>query len=138
MIKSISYSQEEIIKSIIDLHIPEGKIQCDITYGNGAFYKNIERPWLCYDIDPLFDFVIKADSCHIPNKDSSLSSIMFDPPFLTYIKKGREHNCIMSKRFSGYWSYDELSKHYKQTLSEASRTLKKDGKLIFQVSRHYS
>lgn len=131
MIKTISENQEEIIQSIIDLHC-QGSIQCDITYGNGAFYKNIQRPEFCYDIEPLSDFVIKSDSSKIPNNDKSLQSIMFDPPFLTYIKQGREHNSIMGKRFSGYWAYNELENHYKSTLQDVSRVLSFGGKLIFK------
>ena len=131
MIKSVSYNQDEIIKSITELHVPGG-IQCDITYGNGAFYRNIKRPKLCYDIHPLANFVVKADSRCIPNKKNSISSIMFDPPFLTYINGGRNHNSIMGKRFSGYWSYDQLKSHYKATLREVSRVLVPRGKLVFK------
>jgi hypothetical protein len=39
---------------------------------------------------------------------------------------------VMGKRFSGYWTYKELTLHYKNTLSEAKRLLKKHGKLIFK------
>lgn len=132
MIKSISYDQHEIIRNIINLHCPDG-IECDLTYGNGSFYKEfIPRPPLCYDIQPLYDFVKEGDSTNINQLDDSIKSIMVDPPFLTYIKKGREHNSIMGKRFSGYYTYEELSFHYHSTLKEVERVLKKGGVLIFK------
>lgn len=131
MIKSISYDQDEIINNIIQLHCPSG-IEVDLTYGNGSFYKNINKPKYCFDIEPLSDIVAKADSTAIPLEASTINSIMFDPPFLTYIKKGREHDSIMAKRFSGYYKYEELEEHYKLTLKECSRVLIKKGILIFK------
>lgn len=133
MIKSISYNQHEIIENIIKLHIPKGEIDIDCTFGNGSFYsKGIKRPFHCFDIDPLFDYVKKHSSCSMPIHSNTVNSIIFDPPFLTYIKKGREHNSIMGKRFSGYWAYSELEEHYSKTIKEAHRVLNKKGILIIK------
>jgi len=38
----------------------------------------------------------------------------------------------MSRRFSGYYSYDELSDSYKATLYEAARVLQRGGVLVFK------
>lgn len=38
----------------------------------------------------------------------------------------------MGKRFSGYWQYAELEKHYIDTLIEASRVLVVGGKMFFK------
>lgn len=135
MIKSISYNQEDIIRDIITLYCPKGKIDADLTYGNGSFYKNIPKPDVCLDIQPLFEHVIRADSRNTGLPSNCFDSIMFDPPFLTYIKKGRNHKegkMVMSSRFGGYYTYQELSDHYVGTLREASRILKKKGVLIFK------
>lgn len=129
MIKSVSYSQSEIIKNILKLHCPEG-IQCDITYGNGSFYKDIEPPSLKSDLDPQSNGVLKCCSTNLPYENNSIKSIMFDPPFLTYIKAGREHNSLMAKRFGGYWRYEELEDHYSKTAREASRVLEVGGVLV--------
>ncbi len=131
MIKSISYDQHEIIENILELHCIDDKIDVDCTYGNGSFYsKGLRRPEYCFDIEPLFDFVINTCSTHMPLEDSSVNSIMFDPPFLTYIKQGRQSTSIMGKRFSGYWAYAELQAHYTKTIKEAYRVLGKKGILI--------
>ena len=131
VIKSVSDNQDEILNGIIALHCPDG-FECDVTYGNGAFYKNIPEPKYKFDIDPQCDGVIQASSIELPLEDKSINSLMFDPPFLTYVRQGREGNgsMIMSNRFAGYWKYDELADHYKKTIYEVRRVLKHNGILI--------
>ena len=128
MIKSISYSQDEILNWIQNLHCPKG-FDCDVTYSKGAFYKTIEKPRLKFDLDPQYSCVTKACSTNLPLKESSINSLVFDPPFLTYIKPGKS---IMGKRFSGYWAYSELENHYRKTIREANRVLKNKGKMIIK------
>lgn len=134
VIKSISFDQDEILKSILDLYVGEN-FCCDSTYGNGVFYKNINPPKLKYDIDPQIEGVVKSSSDDLPLDDGSINSLVFDPPFLTYIRNGRDHkggSSIMASRFSGYWSYDELEDHYKKSLKEFRRILSHKGILVFK------
>jgi hypothetical protein len=134
VIRSVYENQEDILKSIIKLHCPEG-FEADLTYGNGGFYKNITKPKLCFDLQPLQDHVTYGCSTEIPLPNESLSNCVFDPPFLTYVKKGRDHKngkVAMTARFGGYYSYDELEEHYSHTISDVYRVLKYDGKLIFK------
>ena len=132
-IKSVYDDQQEIIKSIMHLCGIE-RFDADLTFGNGQFWKNIEKPVFRFDIDDtLNDLTSACSSTQTPLNDKSVSSVMFDPPFLTYVRQGREGNgrMIMSNRFSGYWRYDELAEHYQQTAKEAARVIKKGG--IFVV-----
>lgn len=129
-IKSVSNDQEYIIQGIMNL-CKIDRFDADVTYGNGSFWKNLPKPKHCFDINPQLDYVSFASSESLPFQDQELNSIMFDPPFLTYIKSAREHNSIMAKRYGGYWKYDELESHYKGTIKEANRVLKKKG--IFVV-----
>jgi len=131
-IKSFADNQHKLLKSIITLHCPDG-IECDVTYGHGVFYKNLQRPRLRFDVEPKLEDVIKADSQRLPVKTNSMNSIMFDPPFLTYVRDGRNHKegqMILSRRFGGFWHYDELATYYKNTLIEIQRVLQKAGVLI--------
>lgn len=132
MIKSVSSDQSEIIRSIMSL-CNIGQFDVDLTYGNGVFWKNFPKPLMRFDIDPQDDSVTCADSRNIPLPDSCVKSIMFDPPFVTYVRKGREGNgdMVMANRFGGYWRYDELEEHYISTIDEASRLLVQGG--IFVV-----
>lgn len=133
MIKSTSTSQDEILSSIIQLHCPDG-FDCDMTYGNGSFWKTLTRPRLCFDIDPQKPEAQQADCRALPLEAGSIGSIVFDPPFLTYVKNGREHNSkvAMTSRFGGFYRYDELEEHYRDSISEAYRVLRKGGKMVFK------
>ena len=83
MIKSVLYNQSEIIKSIISLHCPQG-IEVDCTYSKGNFYKNtgIAEPLEKFDLYPQTDDTMEANANELPHLDSTVESIMFDPPFL--------------------------------------------------------
>lgn len=133
-VRSLYETQDEILDAIEYLHCPEG-FECDMTFGNGAFWRRRKMPRLCFDIQPLRPHVVKACSTFLPLPQCSLSNCVFDPPFLTYVKNGRNHKgggVAMTKRFGGYYTYDELEEHYRHTISEAYRVLKPRGKLIFK------
>lgn len=133
VVKSVYEDQSDILRGIIELHCPDG-FDCDATYGNGQFYKSIAKPLLKFDIDPQQDGVQAGSSDDLPLPDGSINSFVFDPPFLTYVRAGREGNgkMIMAKRFAGYWRYDELESHYRATLKEAKRVLRKGGIMVFK------
>lgn len=134
VVRSVYESQDEILKGIQRLHCPEG-FECDMTYGNGAFWKTLPRPKYCFDVSPQKPEAVQACSMMLPLEAESLSNCVFDPPFLTYVKNGREHKggkVAMTARFGGYYRYDELEDHYRRTISEAWRVLKPGGKMIFK------
>lgn len=134
VIKSLYFDQDQILESIISLYCKEG-FEADASFGNGVFYKKFDLPKFRFDIDPQVEGVINANSESLPVEDNSFSNLVFDPPFLTYIKSGRDHKegkSIMASRFSGYWSYDDLSSNYKNSLKEFHRVLKHKGILIFK------
>jgi len=133
-VRSFYFDQDEILRGIIKLYCPDG-FECDMTYGNGTFWRNIPRPKYCYDIDPQKPEAVKADSQLLPHDPESLQNVVFDPPFLTYVKKGRGHangKVAMTARFGGYYRYDELEEHYRHTISEAYRVLKPKGIMVFK------
>ena len=132
--KSLDFDQFTIMDSIRALHAPEG-FDVDVTFGNGGLYRNEhEWPRLRFDKDDSLPHCEYADSCHLPLGDSSVDSLVFDPPFLTYIRSGRDGNgnMALAKRFSGYWRYDELEQHYRDSLKEFARVLKKKGIVVFK------
>lgn len=133
VIRSVYFEQSEILRGIMHLHCPQG-FDCDMTYGTGQFWKTLPEPRLKFDISPQVDGVKRACSMSLPLKAGSLGSVVFDPPFLTYVRAGRTGNgkMIMAKQFSGYWRYDELEDHYQHTISEAYRVLKKGGVMVFK------
>jgi hypothetical protein len=133
-VRTVYESQDEILKGIKELHCPEG-FECDLTFGNGSFWKKIDRPLICYDISPQKKGVVEADSRMLPLKAETLRNVVYDPPFLTYIKRGRKHGegkVAMAARFGGYYTYDELLEDYRDTISEAYRVLVPGGHLVMK------
>lgn len=137
IIKSISYSQEEILSWIIKLYCPDG-FDLDPTYSKGIFYKyDISRPKYIGDINPTNTNVKVMDCRKLPFKNNSLNSIIFDPPFLATTGKSLKSNNnsenIIAKRFTVYNNMQELWKFYKQSLKEFKRKLKYYGYLIIKI-----
>jgi SAM-dependent methyltransferase len=136
LVKSIGYDQSEIIRNILRLHVPEGKIDCDPTFSTGAFYNGtgIDAPQYRFDISPQRADVIQADARHLPLIDGSISCMMLDPPFLA--TKGKSLNStdgnIINRRFGVYPDEKSLHRCYSDMLAEAYRVLKPDGILIFK------
>lgn len=135
VLRSVYEDQQDILSAIETLHCPEG-FQCDVTYGNGSFYKGRKQPEYCFDLQPLATHVVEADSRALPLGPNTLTNLVFDPPFLCYVSNGRENaassgkKAVMSSRFGGYWRYDELEAHYKGTFKEAARVLRHKGVLV--------
>lgn len=137
MVKSISYDQGEIIRWILELHVPGGVIDCDPTYSKGNFYHGtgVQEPKYRFDIAPLDDHTTYADSRDLPLDDSSIDCMMFDPPFLATtgqsLTKDDDSN-IINKRFGVYPDEQSLHQFYIDSMKEANRVLKDNGILIFK------
>lgn len=131
IIKTISYNQDEIMQSIIDLYCPSG-FELDPTYSKGNFYKNIPQPKYKFDLFPQAEEVEKADCGKLPLENSSINSIMFDPPFVAGIQK-KSNDGIIINRFGSYKNVSiELWEMYHRALKEFYRLLKPNGFLIFK------
>ena len=137
LISTISFSNEEILRNIIELYVPSRRIELDPTYSKGNFYKTnvIDEPILKFDIFPQREEVVQADCRNLPLKDRSVSSIVFDPPFLATKGKSLVVDSsanIIARRFSVFPTEKELHRFYAESLKELHRVLKDDGILIFK------
>jgi len=130
IIKSISYSNTEILQNIMALYCPAG-FEADLTYSKGNFYKDglIPQPKYKFDLNPVVEGVVQADSRKVPLESNFLSSIIFDPPFVVAPspKPG-----IIRDRFGCYKNAPELWNYYTDSIKESHRLLKQDGLFVFK------
>jgi hypothetical protein len=135
LVKSVYTSNYDVIKNIMGLYKIE-RFDLDCTYSKGNFWKDLPSPINKSDIYPVNDTVIEASSENLPFEDASMSSIMYDPPFVIAGKSYRnnkEGSSIISKRFEGYENYNHLMSNYYRTLKELFRITKKDGYVVFKM-----
>ena len=132
IISSISYDQHEIIRNIVELHCPQG-IELDPTYSKGNFYNKagIDEPLEKFDLFPQTDDTLQANANDLPHLDSSISSIMFDPPFVVGHTKQKPSG-IIGERFHGFRYIQDLWKWYSECLEEFYRILEPNGTLIIK------
>lgn len=133
IIKSISTSEDEILLGIMKLHNAGKPFDADVTYSIGSFYMdNVPAPKLKFDIMPEIPGVKMADVCNLPLEDASISSLVFDPPFMfnphgTALRKNAAAN-----RFRMFKTWDDLERTYKGALAEFWRILKQKGIVAFK------
>lgn len=138
MVKSVYNSQKELLQNMIDLHLKGEQIDVDPTYSTGNFYKKtgIQIPRFISDISPKDDSIYAADARALPFGDSTVRSIMFDPPFITGTGKSLlttdSSNNKTARRFGLFPNEKELHTFYRDCLIEFHRILEHDGKVMFK------
>jgi len=116
---SISFSQAEILRMIVELHCPTG-IEADVTYGRGCFWDGTLPK---YRSDIVAGGNIIADCCLLPYSNSSLQSLAFDPPFLHKSGEGS----MIKERYGDFPSLTLLWEFYRKALREFGRVLQDGG-----------
>lgn len=126
---SVSYDNGEILTAVSEIFLRGSWYDADVTFGKGAFWKGLQRPGRCSDLHPLFPDVVQDDSTELRTyADSSMGSIVFDPPFL--FRSRRAENTETMCRWYGYFrSYAELWDMYSQSLDAIRRVLRPRGRI---------
>lgn len=130
MIKSYSDNQKDILEAILTMYVGSSTFDCDLTFGGGNFYKNLPMPKFIYDIRHELHDVRPIDEAGLL-PESSMGSVVIDPPFNIRIKKEGEHKSVIHKRYSSFGSEQELKDTYHELMQLAYRILKSGG--IFVV-----
>jgi hypothetical protein len=132
LVKSVYDDQDELLAAMVGLH-SGGTVDCDPTFGRGLFYRYaLEPPRLRFDLSPRSPDVVAADVRRLPLRDSSVTSVMFDPPFLDGASR-KEPRGKMPTQYS-YWKgwMPGLLRFYVEALAEIRRVLRPKGILYFK------
>lgn len=140
MIKSVYDTNYDVIKNIMELHDIE-QFDLDCTYSTGSFWKNLPKPKLKTDIEPVVEGVMECNSENLPFEDGSMKSIMYDPPFVIVgktFKENKQGSSVIAKRFSGYQTFEELKSNYYKSLKELYRITEENGIVVMKCQDQVS
>jgi hypothetical protein len=129
---SVFSSDQDILRVMSDIHLKGTWYDLDCTFSTGVFWKGIQQPIMKSDLNPVDDSIQKASADDLWFvEDSSLRSIVFDPPFLFRNRKS-VNNDKMSGRFTYFKSFDELMGMYEASVMEIAKKLSRGGYLFFK------
>jgi len=132
LIKSISYSQDEILQSILALYVKSDSFDCDLTYSLGYFYKKIIPPKYKFDIFPQSKDVYPLSEVKNLVPKGTLSSIVIDLPFIVNTETSAK-NSMMSERFNCFSTIAELYEVNSKMIALAYALLRTGGYLIMKT-----
>jgi hypothetical protein len=129
---SLNYNESAIIAAIIKLYNADQPFAVDATYSTGRMWTKLPQPLMRFDLYPQGDDVQQADARALPLADSSVGSVMFDPPFVMKDTTTRVPNGIIECRFTGYKNAADLWGMYGAALTEFYRVLTPGGIVAFK------
>jgi 16S rRNA G966 N2-methylase RsmD len=145
----------EVFSSILKLHVPEGSIVADVTWGKGVFWQNVPQDkyrLLATDIST------GVDCRKLPYQNESIDCVVLDPPYMEgfYRKESSQKagSGTHSSFSEAYSNGDEINEDtenvgtkkwhaavtdlYFKAGKEAYRILKKNGILIVKCQDEVS
>ncbi len=72
-------SNADVFPHILSLHVPDGSVIADVTYGVGAFWRQAPRDR--YHLLAT-DIKMGVDCRHLPYDDASIDCVVLDPPYM--------------------------------------------------------
>jgi len=139
----------DVFPSVLALHVPEGSLVADVTYGKGVFWKNVRNG----------KYVVKAtdisggiDCRALPYETGSIDCVVLDPPYMEGFfreqnsqKAGagthqafREHYSNGDEAVTGAKWHGAVLEMYFAAAKEAHRVLRDMGVLIVKCQDEVS
>ena len=117
----------DLFPQILALYVPEGSIIADVTYGRGAFWKQVEKSK--YDLRPS-DLLTGVDFRDLPYGDASIDTLVLDPG---YVHGGQTMLPSLRAQYrNNNTSHESVIRLFASGLVEAARVLKKGGVIILK------
>lgn len=80
---------EHVFPQILQLHVPQGSIIADVTWGKGVFWKNV--PEEKYEVRAT-DLKTGVDCRNLPYENGEIDCVVLDPPYMEgLLRKKVEH-----------------------------------------------
>ncbi len=72
-------SNGELFPKVLQLHVPDGSVIADVTYGKGVFWKRVPKDR--YRVLPT-DIATGTDCRRLPYESESIDCVVLDPPYM--------------------------------------------------------
>ena len=139
----------DVFAQILRLHVPEGAVVADVTWGKGVFWQKVRKG--TYDVRPT-DISMGVDCRELPYQDGEIDCVVLDPPYMegffrnaTSQKAGggsyvafRDHYANGDEKPQAAKWHDAVAELYREAGREAFRVLRRNGVLIVKCQDEVS
>ena len=139
----------DVFTQIMQLHVPEGAIVADVTWGKGVFWQRVPRG--TYEVRAT-DIAMGVDCRELPYEDGEIDCVVLDPPYMEgFFRKEdsqkagggsysafREHYANGDEKPQSAKWHDAVVRLYLEAGREAFRVLKRNGVLIVKCQDEVS
>ena len=139
----------DVFPQILDLHVPEGSIVADVTFGKGVFWRNV--PEGKFNLMAT-DIQSGVDCRDLPYEDETIDCVVLDPPYMEGLYRRDSSNMAGAKSYAPFRSHysdgqaktdgpkyhDAVLDMYFTAGKEANRVLKLKGILIVKCQDEVS
>ncbi len=139
----------QVFPQILDLHVPKGSVIADVTYGLGAFWREV--PDGLYELKKS-DMKTGVDCRSLPYENESLDCVVLDPPYMEGLFRrdtgnlaGAGSHKAFRNAYSNGQAHDGEAKYHDAVLdlyfragTEAHRVLKPMGVFIVKCQDEVS
>jgi len=139
----------DVFPRVLKLHVPKGSVVADVTWGKGAFWKDVAPG--DYQLRAS-DIATGTDCRHLPYEDGSIDCVVLDPPYMeglfrrstSHMAGSGSHAAFRQHYSNGLATTDGPKYHeavidlYFKAGSEALRVLRTEGILIVKCQDEVS
>jgi len=115
----------DLLVDVLEMYARDGMVLADVTYGKGAFWRNVDLS--AYDFRGT-DLADGVDFASLPYGDDEIDILVLDPP---YMHGGATVKASINKCYRNQnTSHESVIRLYAGGLLEAARVLKKKGRIF--------
>ena len=93
----------DVFPYVLSLHVPDGSLVADVTYGKGVFWKKVDKNRYVLKAS---DISVGVDCRNLPYEPGSMDCVVLDPPYMEgFFRKA-------SAQKAGSGTYSAFREHY--------------------------